>query len=72
MFEVVEYIFNKFVQKLLDSLVVTTGEVVVVWIFKDPAEEEGPGDPLNAILTVVYLPSSYFCIHMVMQLLKQT
>ena len=70
MFEVVKYIFNKFVQKLLDGLIVTTSEIVVVRIFKDPAEEEGPGYPLNAILTVVYLPSSYFCVHMVMQLLK--
>ena len=72
MSEVIEYIFNKFVQKLLDGLVVTTAEVVVVRIFQDPAEEEGPGYPLNAILTVVDLPSSYFCVHMVVQLLEQT
>ena len=72
MFEVIEYIFYKFVQKLLDGLVVTTGEVVVVRIFKDSAEEEGPGYPLNAILTVVDLPSCYFCVHMVVQLLEQT
>lgn len=63
---------DKIVEELLDGFIIAIVDVVVVGISEDATEHEAPGDPLNAVLSVVYVSSTNLSIYVVMQLLQET
>jgi hypothetical protein len=72
LFELFEYFFDSWVQKLLYLFVFIAWHIVEVGIFKHSSEQKAPGYPLNATLDIVYLSSSNLGIDMIWYLLQKT
>ena len=60
-----KYAPNKVVQKLFDSFILIVAEVIIIGVSEDTSEEETPSYPLNAILSIVDVATSYFCVDMI-------
>ena len=67
-FEFGEDIFDSFSEPLLDGFVVAAFQTVVIGIFEDSSEHEGPSDPFNTVGCIVYFPSGNLCVDMVLKL----